>query len=84
MVKVVMSKHAKGVQKMGLDAYMASQGMDPFYYAKARDGGWCVRGPKDFECAVGDKNLAYILGKILSGNIPDAVKMAEDFVRYMI
>lgn len=83
MVKVTMSKHAAGVKKMGLDAYMAAQGMDPFYYAKASDGGWCVRGPKNFECAVGDKNLAYILGKILSCKTTEAMRMARDFVKWL-
>lgn len=77
-VKVTMSKHAAGVRKMGMDAYMASQGLDPFYYSKALDGGWCVRGPKNFEVAVGDKSIAYILGKFLSGKTEEAAKMAKD------
>lgn len=66
-----------------LHAYLASSGTDPFCYAKARDGGWCVRGPKNLEIAVGDKNAAYMLGKLLSGKTEDAAKMAADFVGYM-
>lgn len=80
-VEVTMSKHAAGVQEMGLDAYAASQGLDPYYYARDHDAGpgaWCVRGPKGFEVSVGDKNIAYIVGKLLSGKTDEAVSMAKD------
>ncbi len=58
--------------------------MDKFTYARdheAGPGSWCVIGPNGFKVVCNEKNCAYMLGKLLSGQTSDAAKMAADFVR---
>jgi len=60
-----------------------SEKLDPYYYAREHDGsGWSVRGPNGFvikliEGAL-DKNIAYIIAKLLSGELTDALAMLRD------
>lgn len=59
--------------------------LDEYYYARdhaAGTGQWCVRGP-GLDMSVPDKNLAYAIGKLLSGKIEDADSMAKDYVKYL-
>jgi hypothetical protein len=56
---------------------------DAYYYARNHDAGpgqWCVRGPNGFQMYLPDldKNVAYIIGKLLSGNWNDARRMLDD------
>ena len=54
---------------------------DPYYYARDHErgpGAWCVRGPGGFQIAVADKNIAYIIGKLLSGKLADAKRLLDD------
>jgi hypothetical protein len=56
---------------------------DAYYYArdhKAGPGCWCVRGPNNFEVAVNEKNIAYMVGKLLSGKTQEAEEMARSFL----
>lgn len=56
---------------------------DPYHYARDHDrgpGAWCVRGPNEFKVTCDEKNCAYMLGKLLSGQVEDAAKMARSFV----
>lgn len=43
---------------------------DPYHYARDHYGRsvWCVRGPNGFYLSVPEKNLAYAIGKMLSGD----------------
>jgi hypothetical protein len=60
-----------------------SEKLDPYYYAREHDGsGWSVRGPNGFvikltEGAL-DKSIAYIIAKLLSGELADALAMLRD------
>lgn len=61
--------------------------MDDYYYARDHENGpgaWCVRGPHGYHVSVGDKNCAYILGKMLSGRLHEAASMACDVARLAI
>ena len=56
---------------------------DPYYYARDHDrgpGAWCVRGPKGFRIEVEDKNVAYIIAKLLSGDLAAAKRLLNDLV----
>lgn len=60
---------------------MSDETLDPFFYARdhaAGPGMWCVRGPNKFEMPMPDKNIAYMVGKLLSGKTDDAAIMARD------
>lgn len=57
--------------------------VDPFTYARDHQrgpGAWCVIGPDGFKVVCDDKGCAYMLGKLLSGRVDEAVKMAADYL----
>jgi hypothetical protein len=60
---------------------------DPYWYAREHDGsGWSVRGPDGFEIKVlagMDKNVAYVIAKLLSGKYDDADALLHDFAAMM-
>ncbi len=61
---------------------MAEEKLDDFYYARDHDrgpGAWCVRGKNDFYIPVPDKMIAYAIGKFMSGETDDALKMLADW-----
>jgi hypothetical protein len=60
--------------------------LDPYTYARhhaSGPGAWCVIGPDDFEMVVPklDKNVAYAIGKLLSGRVEDAKRMIDPLAR---
>jgi hypothetical protein len=60
-----------------------SEKLDPYYYAREHDGsGWSVRGPNGFciQKVDGpmDKNVAYIIAKLLSDKPADALSLLRD------
>ena len=60
-----------------------SEKLDPYYYAREHDGsGWSVRGPNGFciQKVDGpmDKNVAYIVAKLLSDKPADALSLIRD------
>ena len=62
--------------------------LDPYYYCREHDGsGWSVRGPNGFciKKADGplDKNVAYIIAKLLSDQPADALALLRDVVRFL-
>ncbi len=63
-----------------------SEELDPYWYAREHDGsGWSVRGPNGFcikltERAL-DKNVSYIIAKLLSDKPADALSMLRDVIR---
>lgn len=62
---------------------MSEKQLDPYWYAREHDGsGWSVRGPGDFciKKADGpmDKNVAYIIAKLLSDQPADALALLRD------
>lgn len=58
---------------------------DAYHYARDHygDGHWCVYGPDDFYLSVPEKNLAYAIGKFLSGKQSAAVDMLKTVHSYM-
>ena len=57
---------------------------DSHYYAKDyATGAWCVRGDDGLYLSVSnmDKNIAYIIGKLLSGKLEDAKSLLDSCVR---
>lgn len=57
--------------------------LDPYHYARdhaAGPGAWCVYGPNGFKMTTPnlDKSVAYIIGKLLSGQYEDAARMLND------
>ena len=62
--------------------------MDDYYYARKHDdgpGAWCVRGPNGFEMTIPglDKSVAYVIGKVLSGQFTDAREMLQSLERIL-
>lgn len=62
---------------------MKDQALDPYWYAREHDGsGWSVRGPDGFVIKKPDgpldKNVAYIIAKMLSGKFADALDLLRD------
>lgn len=59
--------------------------IDPYYYAREHDGsGWSVRGPDNFCLKLSvehplDKSVAYVIAKILSGDLVSALAMLADY-----
>lgn len=84
-VQIMRSRHApKAGQTM--DDVRAAVGLDPFTYARDHDAGpgcWCVLGPKGFKVVVNEKNIAFMVGKLLSGKTEEAAEMAKDFLGYL-
>jgi len=69
-----------------MDDVYAAAGLDPYTYARdyaAGPGCWCVVGPKGFKVVVNEKNLAWMVGKLLSGKTEEAAAMAADFVNML-
>jgi hypothetical protein len=60
--------------------------LDPYYYAREHDGsGWSVRGPNGFALKMPpdqplDKNIAFIIAKLLSGKLGPAESLLRDLV----
>jgi hypothetical protein len=59
--------------------------LDPYYYCREHDGsGWSVRGPDGFVIKTStdkplDKSVAYIIAKLLSGDLVSALFMLTDY-----
>jgi hypothetical protein len=62
--------------------------LDPYYYCREQDGsGWSVRGPNGF-CVkkvqgAMDKNVAYIIAKLLSDQPADALSLLCNVIRFL-
>lgn len=68
-----------------LDEAVKAAGLDPFSYARDHAGGpgaWCVVGPNGFKVPVGEKSVAYMVGKLLSGKTEEAERMAKNLAAY--
>ena len=67
---------------------MSETPLDPYWYAREHDGsGWSVRGPNGF-CIIKidgpmDKNVAYIIAKLLSDKPADALSLLRDVIRHL-
>lgn len=63
--------------------------LDPYWYAREHDGsGWSVRGPDGFALKMPpdrplDKNIAFVIAKLLSGKITDADMLLHDLVKFI-
>lgn len=61
--------------------------LDAYWYAREHDGsGWSVRGPDNFCLKLSvehplDKSEAYIIAKILSGDLTSALVMLTDYAK---
>lgn len=61
---------------------------DAYWYAREHDGsGWSVQGPDGF-CIKKtdgplDKNVAYIIAKLLSDKPADALSLLRDVIRFL-
>jgi hypothetical protein len=55
---------------------------DPYYYSRG-EGAWAVRGPNGFHLEPPglDKSVAYVIAKLLSGQLGEALAMLRDLPR---